>query len=73
MKKSKTAVRSYNNVPLSAEEIAQGYCIRPMDPMANMVTSEHNTGFYETVERTDKLTGKTVEGFVERNNYLDRL
>jgi len=40
--------------------------------MANMVTSEHNTGFYEEVTRKDKLTGKKTTGFLERNNYLDR-
>jgi hypothetical protein len=44
-----------------------GFDRKPMRPTDDMYTREHNDAFYDTIE----VEG--VEGFVERNNYLDRL
>jgi len=52
---------------VDATSIRQGYSHKPMSPTEDMYTREHNDAFYDTVE----VEG--VEGFVERNNYLDRL
>lgn len=45
----------------------QGFDRKAMSPTDDMYTREHNDAFYDTVE----VEG--VEGFVERNNYLDRM
>jgi hypothetical protein len=45
----------------------QGFDRKPMSPTDDMWTREHNDAFYDAVE----VDG--VEGFVERNNYLDRM
>jgi len=47
--------------------IRQGFDRKALKPTDDMYTREHNDAFYDTVE----VDG--VEGFVERNNYLDRL
>jgi|HubBroStandDraft_1064217.scaffolds.fasta_scaffold11321_6 hypothetical protein len=44
-----------------------GFDRKMLRPTDDMYTREHNDAFYDTVE----VDG--VEGFVERNNYLDRL
>jgi hypothetical protein len=50
-----------------------GYKLKHLDNLEEEYTGQHFTGFYDTVERTDKETGETVVGFLERNNYLDRI
>lgn len=72
-KNNSKAVKSYSDKELSDADIKDGYCIEPLDPLANMYSNEHNTTFYDNVKRTDKRTGKTVEGFLELGNFLDRL
>lgn len=47
--------------------LREGFDRKAMRPTDDMYTREHNDAFYDTVE----VDG--VEGFVERNNYLDRL
>jgi len=47
--------------------IRQGFDRKRLSPTDDMYTREHNDAFYDSV----KVDG--VEGFVERNNMLDRL
>jgi hypothetical protein len=47
--------------------LKDGFDRKSMRPTDDMYTREHNDAFYDSVE----MDG--VEGFVERNNYLDRL
>lgn len=47
--------------------LRQGFDRKKMRPTDDMYTREHNDAFYDSVE----VDG--VEGFVERNNNLDRL
>jgi hypothetical protein len=54
-------------VDVTAESLRTGFDRKKMLPTDDMYTREHNDAFYDTVE----VDG--VEGFVERNNYLDRL
>lgn len=54
-------------VDVTARSLREGFSRKPMSPTDDMYTREHNDAFYDTVE----VDG--VEGFVERNNYLDRL
>ena len=50
-----------------------GYLFEPLDSLEQEYTDQHRTIFYDTVTREDKETGKSVTGFLERGNYLDRL
>lgn len=52
---------------LSEKSLRVGFDRKDMSPTDDMYTREHNDAFYDTVE----VDG--VVGFVERNNYLDRL
>lgn len=52
---------------VSLESFRTGFARKKMRPTDDMYTREHNDAFYDTV------TVDGVEGFVERNNYLDRL
>lgn len=44
-----------------------GFDRKDLSPTDDMYTREHNDAFYDTVE----VDG--VEGYVERNNYMDRM
>jgi len=50
-----------------------GYIRKDLNPLENEYTGQHYVGMYETVTREDKETGDKVTGFLERNNYLDRI
>jgi len=52
---------------VTRESLEVGFDRKAMSPTDDMYTREHNQAFYDSVE----VDG--VEGFVERNNYLDRL
>lgn len=52
---------------LNARSLIRGFDRKALRPTDDMYTREHNDAFYDTVE----VDG--VEGFVERNNMLDRL
>lgn len=52
---------------VTSESLREGFDRKVMRPTDDMYTREHNDAFYDTVE----VEG--VTGFVERNNYLDRL
>jgi hypothetical protein len=52
---------------VTPQSLESGFDRKDMRPTDDMYTREHNDAFYDTVE----VDG--VEGFVERNNYLDRL
>lgn len=52
---------------VTAQSARQGFDRKKLRPTDDMYTREHNDAFYDSVE----VDG--VEGFVERNNYLDRL
>jgi hypothetical protein len=52
---------------VTAASLRSGFDRKELRPTDDMYTREHNDAFYDTV----KVDG--VEGFVERNNYLDRL
>ena len=52
---------------VTPRSIRTGYDRKSLRPTDDMYTREHNDAFYDTIE----VEG--VEGFVERNNYLDRL
>lgn len=60
-----TGSQATNDV--TPESLRTGFDRKAMRPTDDMYTREHNDAFYDTVE----VDG--VEGFVERNNYLDRL
>jgi hypothetical protein len=47
--------------------IRKGFDRKPMSPTDDMYTREHNDAFY------DEVTVDGDTGFVERNNYLDRM
>ena len=51
---------------VSTTSLREGFDRKRMSPTDDMYTREHNDAFYDTVE----VDG--VEGFVERNNCLDR-
>lgn len=51
---------------VTTTSLREGFSRKAMSPTDDMYTREHNDAFYDTVE----VDG--VEGFVERNNYLDR-
>ena len=50
-----------------------GYKIKELSGLDEEYTSQHSTIFYQDVIRKDKKTGKTIKGFLERGNYLDRI
>lgn len=52
---------------VTGESLRRGFDRKQLSPVDDMYTREHNDAFYDTIE----MDG--VEGFVERNNYLDRL
>jgi hypothetical protein len=52
---------------VNTTSLREGFDRKAMRPTDDMYTREHNDAFYDSVE----VDG--VEGFVERNNYLDRL
>lgn len=52
---------------VTRESLKRGFDRKALRPTDDMYTREHNDAFYDTVE----VDG--VEGFVERNNYMDRL
>lgn len=52
---------------VTRESLRQGFDRKAMRPTDDMYTREHNDAFYDSVE----VDG--IEGFVERNNYLDRM
>ena len=52
---------------VTSQSLRTGFDRKELRPTDDMYTREHNDAFYDTVE----VDG--VEGFVERNNYLDRL
>jgi hypothetical protein len=52
---------------LSSRVLSRGFDRKMLRPTDDMYTREHNDAFYDTVE----VDG--VEGFVERNNMLDRM
>jgi hypothetical protein len=52
---------------VNTTSLREGFDRKQMRPTDDMYTREHNDAFYDSVE----VDG--VEGFVERNNYLDRL
>ncbi len=51
----------------NAEAVRNGFSRKTMSPTDDMYTREHNDAFY------DEMTVDGVTGFLERNNYLDRL
>lgn len=52
---------------VTTTSLRQGFDRKPLRPTDDMYTREHNDAFYDSVE----VDG--VEGFVERNNMLDRM
>lgn len=52
---------------VTRESLRRGFDRKALRPTDDMYTREHNDAFYDSVE----VDG--VEGFAERNNYLDRL
>lgn len=52
---------------VNATSLRTGFDRKKLSPTDDMYTREHNDAFYDTI------TMDGVEGFVERNNYLDRL
>lgn len=52
---------------VNPSSLREGFDRKAMRPTDDMYTREHNDAFYDSVE----VDG--VEGFVERNNYLDRM
>lgn len=55
------------NQEVTARSLRTGFDRKKMLSTDDMYTREHNDAFYDVVE----VDG--VEGFVERNNYLDRM
>jgi len=53
-------------------ELLNGFCYHDMDSVDDEYTGANQDHFYGVVEGPDD-GGNKVEGFVERNNYLDRL
>ena len=60
-----TGTQVTNDVTVQA--LKQGFDRKPLRPTDDQYTREHNDAFYDTV------TVDGVEGFVERNNMLDRM
>jgi hypothetical protein len=58
---------------MSREDFNTGFRIEDLDGLTNEYTGQHCTIFYDSVTREDKETGKSVTGFLERGNFLDRL
>lgn len=52
---------------VTPQSVRDGFSRKQMRPTDDMYTREHNDAFYDTI------TVEGVEGFVERNNLLDRL
>ena len=52
---------------VTVKSLREGFDRKPLRPTDDQYTREHNDAFYDTVE----VDG--VEGFVERNNMLDRM
>jgi hypothetical protein len=52
---------------ITRRSLTVGFDRKKMRPTDDMYTREHNDAFYDSIE----VDG--IEGFVERNNYLDRL
>ena len=52
---------------VTTTSLRQGFDRKPLRPTDDQYTREHNDAFYDTIE----VDG--VEGFVERNNMLDRM
>jgi hypothetical protein len=52
---------------VTVRSLKEGFDRKPLRPTDDQYTREHNDAFYDTVE----VDG--VEGFVERNNMLDRM
>jgi len=52
---------------VTAKSLKEGFDRKPLRPTDDMYTREHNDAFYDSIE----VDG--VEGFVERNNMLDRM
>lgn len=59
--------RGDQTVDVTPASLRVGFDRKEIRPTDDMYTREHNDAFYDTIE----IDG--VEGFVERNNYLDRL
>ena len=51
----------------TAMALREGFDRKPLRPTDDMYTREHNDAFY------DSVSVDSVEGFVERNNMLDRM
>jgi hypothetical protein len=58
---------------VNSEICKDGYLFEPLDSLEQEYTDQHRTIFYDTVTREDKETGKSVTGFLERGNFLDRI
>jgi hypothetical protein len=52
---------------VTVKSLREGFDRKPLRPTDDQYTREHNDAFYDTIE----VDG--VEGFVERNNMLDRM
>lgn len=52
---------------VTTRSLRQGFDRKPLRPTDDQYTREHNDAFYDTI------TVDGVEGFVERNNMLDRM
>jgi hypothetical protein len=55
----------------TAESLADGFTRCPMVSTDDQYTGEHVDLFYGTARGSDD-TAEVYDGFVERNNYLDR-
>jgi hypothetical protein len=53
-------------------ELLNGFCLHDMDSVDDEYTGANSDHFYGIAKGPDD-GGNEVEGFVERNNYLDRL
>jgi len=61
------------NETFNEDYLRSGFKIIPLDGLTNEYTGQHHTVFYDDVTREDKETGKSVTGFLERGNFLDRI
>ncbi len=50
-----------------------GYLMKDLAAIEQDYTGQHHNGFYSELTREDKETGKSVTGFLYRNNYLNRI
>lgn len=62
----KTDEQNIREGSLNDKTLRNGFFLSKMSPVDDMYTNEHVDGFY------DSVTVDGVEGFVERNNMLDR-